>query len=157
MSTIYAIGATALTGGTDGCLDAAFVDAIDDDPGIADGYVAFVPVQGDAMYHYIADADSGADADGWRVIKPLYQSAGVPYTGDLRWILHHCYPFKAIGSETGDIIRWNETTGEWESCSEPFSLKQINLTPLAEAMENTEGGMYYKTGDKAIMVCTEGE
>jgi len=59
------------------------------------------------------------------------------------------------GTITGDIIRWNSVTEAWESCVEPLALKQINLTPLAAAMEDVEGGMYYKSGDKAIMVCTE--
>lgn len=59
------------------------------------------------------------------------------------------------GSNTGDIIRWNSSNGSWESCAEPFDFKQINLTPLSEAMEDIEGGMYYKSGDKSIMVCTE--
>ena len=58
------------------------------------------------------------------------------------------------GSTTGDVIRWNADTEKWESCAEPLALKQINLTPLAAAMEDVEGGMYYKSGDKAIMVCT---
>lgn len=59
------------------------------------------------------------------------------------------------GTTTGDIIRWNAVTEAWESCAEPFDIKQINLTPLAEAMENVEGGLYYKSGDKQIYVCTE--
>ena len=58
-------------------------------------------------------------------------------------------------TNTGDIIRWNDATEQWESCAEPLDLKQINLTPLSAAMEDVEGGMYYKSGDKAILVCTE--
>ncbi|MFY9328394.1 MAG: hypothetical protein WAO76_10305, partial [Georgfuchsia sp.] len=61
------------------------------------------------------------------------------------------------GASTGDIIRWNAATEQWESCAEPFDLKQINLMPLSAAMEDVEGGMYYKADDKAIMVCTEDE
>lgn len=61
------------------------------------------------------------------------------------------------GVNDGDIIRWNTAAGAWESCAEPFDLKQINLTPRAAALENTEGGVFYKTTDKKIYVCTEGE
>ena len=157
MTTVYAIGATALIGGGEGALDAVYVDASEDDPGIHDKDVAFALVQGDAVYHYIADADSGLDEDSPNVIKPDWQSSGVVYTGDLRWILHKCYPYKATGTNTGDIIRWNASSQEWESCAEPFELKQINLTPMENAMEDTEGGMYYKSTDKTIYVCTEGE
>lgn len=60
-------------------------------------------------------------------------------------------------TNTGDIIRWNATAEQWESCAEPLDIKQINLTPLSAAMEDVEGGMYYKSDDKAIMVCTEDE
>ncbi len=58
------------------------------------------------------------------------------------------------GSNTGDIIRWNAVTEKWESNAEPFDFTQINLTPQAGAVENTEGGIYYKT-DKKVYVCTE--
>ena len=156
--TIYAIGATALSGGGSGALDAVYVDAAGDDPGISDGYVAIVCVQGDAIYHYIADADSGLDESSPDVIKPDWLSEGVAYTGDLRWILTKIKPlFAEDGTTTGDIIRWNAVTEQWESCAEPLALKQINLTPLAAAMEDVEGGMYYKSDDKVIMVCTENE
>lgn len=155
---VYAFGATSLIGGGSGALDAVLVSAAGDDPGIADGYVAIVCVQGDAIYHYIADADSGLDEDSPDVIKPDWQSEGVAYDGDLRWILTKVKPlFVEDGASTGDIIRWNAATEQWESCAEPFDLKQINLTPLSEAMEDVEGGMYYKADDKAIMVCTEDE
>lgn len=158
MADIYAIGATSLTGGSSGALDAVLVSAAGDDPGIADGYVAVVCVPDDGIYHYIADADSGLDEDSPDVIKPDWLSAGVAYTGNLRWILTKVKPlFVEDGTTTGDIIRWNETSGEWESCAEPLDFKQINLTPLATAMEDVEGGMYYKADDKAIMVCTEDE
>ena len=59
------------------------------------------------------------------------------------------------GANTGDIIRWNAADNAWESCAEPIDFKQINLTPQSSAVENVEGGMYYKSGDKTIYVCTE--
>jgi len=61
----------------------------------------------------------------------------------------------ADGNSTGDLIRWNATAEAWESCAEPFDFKQINLTPQAGAVENAEGGFYYKSGDKSIYVCTD--
>ena len=81
--TVYAIGATSLTGGGAGALDAVYAG------GIENGRPAVVFIQGDAVSHYMADAASGAAADGVNVIVPLWESAGVPYTGDLRWILHN--------------------------------------------------------------------
>jgi hypothetical protein len=153
---VYAVGATSLIGGGVGALDAILVGAAGDDPGIADGYVAIVCVQGDGIYHYLADADSALDEDSPDVIKPDWQSDGVAYTGDLRWILTKVKPLIIEdGGATGDIIRWNAITEQWESCAEPFDLKQINLTPLAAAVEDVEGGMYYKSSDKAVMVCTD--
>ena len=60
------------------------------------------------------------------------------------------------GTNTGDIIRWNAVTEAWESSAEPLDLTQINLTPQAAAVEDTEGGVYYKSTDKSVYVCTEG-
>jgi len=60
-----------------------------------------------------------------------------------------------IGHNTGDLIRYNAGTGAWESCAEPAEFKQINLTPRDSPMEDTEGGVYYKSTDKSIYVCTE--
>jgi len=150
--TVYAIGATALTGGVSGCLD---FEPVDD---LHDGDPAIVFVQDDAVYHYIADSASGAAESSPDVIKPDFQSTGVAYTGDLRWILHRVDPLGiSDGTNTGDIIRWNAASEAWESSAEPFDFTQINLTPAASAVADTEGGFYYKSGDKAIYVCTEGE
>lgn len=155
---VYAVGATSLVGGAAGALDAILVSAVGDDPGIEDGYIAIVCVPGDGIYYYIADADSGLAEDSPDVIKPDWLSAGVAYTGTLRWILTKVKPLLAEdGTVTGDIIRWNDVTEQWESCAEPLDFKQINLTPRASALENVEGGMYYKSDDKAVMVCTENE
>ena len=162
MMTVYARGMTSLTGGGTGALDAEYVNAngaspwsgTGETPGIHNGDPAFVTVQGDKVYHYIADDDSGASESSPDVIKPDNASAGVPYTGNLRWILHKTYALED-GANTGDIIRWNAADNAWESCAEPIDFKQINLTPQSSAVENVEGGMYYKSGDKTIYVCTE--
>ncbi len=59
------------------------------------------------------------------------------------------------GTNTGDLIRYNAGTGAWESCAEPAEFKQINLTPRDSPMEEAEGGVYYKSTDKSVYVCTE--
>ena len=82
---VYAIGATGLTGGAEGDLDFEFAEEVQN------GYPAFVTIQDGKIYHYIADSTSGAAADGLNIIKPLWESEGVAYTGDLRWILHGVY------------------------------------------------------------------
>ena len=146
---VYAIGATGLTGGAEGDLDFEFAEEVQN------GYPAFVTIQDGKIYHYIADSTSGATADGLNIIKPLWKSEGVAYTGDLRWILHDVHAFED-GTNTGDIIRWNAVTEAWESSAEPFDFTQINLTPQAAAVEDTEGGVYYKSTDKSVYVCTEG-
>ena len=97
--SVYAIGATSLIGGAAGSLDSVYVNANGSDPwsgagetpGIHNGDPAFVTVQGDKVYHYIANSTSGAAESSPDVIKPDNASAGVPYTGDLRWILHKTY------------------------------------------------------------------
>ena len=160
----YAIGATSLTGGGAGALDAEVVSAngvspwsgAGETPGIHNGDPAIVFVQDDAIHHYIADATSGATADGKNIIIPLWLSTGLAYTGALRWILHRTEPLGiGDGANEGDIIRWNAATEAWESSAEPLDFTQINLTPAASAVEDTEGGFYYKSSDKKIYVCTE--
>jgi len=97
--TVYAIGATSLIGGGLGALDAAYVDEIGsspwsgvgETPGIHNGDTAFVPVQGDKIYHYIANSTSGAAESSPDIIKPDELRAGIPYTGDLRWMRHDIY------------------------------------------------------------------
>jgi hypothetical protein len=83
--TVYAIGATSLIGGAAGALDAEYAD------NIANGDPAFVLVQGDKVYHYIANSTSAAAESSPDVIAPDEASAGVAYTGDLRWIRHAVY------------------------------------------------------------------
>jgi len=87
--TVYAIGATSLTGGGVGALDAEHAEDI------GNGDPAFVFVSGDKIYHFIADADSGAAESSPDVIAPDWESAGVAYTGDLRWIRIGVYGISA--------------------------------------------------------------
>jgi hypothetical protein len=61
----------------------------------------------------------------------------------------------ADGTNTGDIIRWNAANNAWESCAEPIDFTQINLTPAASAVEDAEGGMYYKSTDKSVYICKD--
>ena len=58
------------------------------------------------------------------------------------------------GSITGDIIRYNTVTSAWEVKSEPFVFSQIVLTPAAAAVLDIEGGIWYKSTDKSVYVCT---
>jgi len=150
MTVPRAIGCTSLIGGATGSLDSEYASDLNN------GDPALTFVQGDAIYHHIADSTSGAAESSPDVIKPDWESAGVAYTGDLRWILHEIKPATSLedGTNEGDIIRWNAASGAWESSAEPLDFKQINLTPQAAAVENTEGGVYYKSSDKKVYVCT---
>jgi len=152
-----AIGVTSLTGGGVGSLDSEHVKDSSGNIAINDGDPALAFVQGDAVYNYIADADSGLAESSPDVIKPDWESVGVAYTGALRWILHEIKPATSLddGTNTGDIIRWNAVSEAWESSAEPLDFTQINLTPQAAAVANTEGGVYYKSSDKKVYVCTE--
>ena len=58
------------------------------------------------------------------------------------------------GTTTGDIIRYNSVSGAWEVKSEPFVFSQIVLTPAAAAVLDIEGGIWYKSTDKSVYVCT---
>ena len=61
----------------------------------------------------------------------------------------------ASGTNTGDILRWNATTEAWEVKAEPLSFTQITLTPQAAAVANAEGGLYYNSAQKAVLVCVD--
>lgn len=76
-----------------------------------------------------------AGLDSWEITMP--NSSGLP-----------------SGTVTGDFIRYNTVTGAWEVAAEPLSFKQIVLTPAASAMLDIEGGMWYKSTDKSVYVCT---
>ena len=91
MTVPRAIGCTSLIGGGVGALDNEHVNDANGDIQINNGDPALAFVQGDAIYHYIANATSGAAESSPDVIKPDWESAGVAYTGDLRWILHRVY------------------------------------------------------------------
>jgi len=58
------------------------------------------------------------------------------------------------GTVTGDIIRYNSVSGGWEVKAEPLAFKQIVLTPAEAAILDAEGGMWYKSTDKSVYVCT---
>jgi len=59
------------------------------------------------------------------------------------------------GIATGDVIRYNVTSGAWEVKSEPLSFSQIILTPAVAAILDAEGGMWYNSTDKSMYICTE--
>lgn len=99
--TVYAIGATDIATGTEGSLDAEYADDIHH----GDPALVFRP--GDRIYVYIADAMSGATADGLNIVVPREASAGSPYTGLLRWMLHGV-------CEKGDKIMSTPNSGEYK-------------------------------------------
>ena len=58
-----------------------------------------------------------------------------------------------VGTNTGDIIRYNAATGDWESCAEPFEFKGIVLVPMAlPGGAVPEGYVGYNLVDKGIYV-----
>ena len=67
--------------------------------------------------------------------------AGVPGTG------------VPAGTNTGDIIRYNAVTGDWESCAEPFEFQGIVLVPMTlPGGVVAEGFVGYRAVDKSIYV-----
>ena len=59
----------------------------------------------------------------------------------------------SAGTNTGDIIRYNAATGDWESCAEPFEFKGIVLVPMAlPGGIVSEGYVGYNAVDKGIYV-----
>ncbi|MFH2030835.1 MAG: hypothetical protein ABIJ40_09520 [Bacteroidota bacterium] len=59
------------------------------------------------------------------------------------------------GSVTGDIIRWNETTGAWEVKAEPILFNGLVLNPMSAPLDDIEGGLWYKDSEKSVFVCTD--
>ena len=59
------------------------------------------------------------------------------------------------GDITGDFLRWNEEDNAWEVKSEPIEFKQIVLTPAVAALLDKEGGLWYDSVNKSVMVCTD--
>lgn len=137
---VKGIGATALTGGGTGALDSRSGSLL------TDGDVAFV-VTSEGQYVYVLDADSGQAEDPPRVIAPDVNP------GNKRWIL--VASSVPQGVNTGDIIRYNAITGNWESCAEPLEFTQIILIPRAAPVSDVEGGLFYKSTDHGLYVGTE--
>ena len=104
-------GATALTGGASGALDA--IDAADTDGAgtpLADGDMAYVGVAGQFMYFYIVDSSGDAE-NSPETIKPDANA------GSFRW--KRTKPFGVINStpESGEFrikdLR-KEADGDWK-------------------------------------------
>ncbi len=104
-------GALALTGGGAGALDA--IDGNDVD----DGDMALVYVQGDAIYHYILNATSGADESSPDIIAPDVNP------GTKRWVLHKIHnPFDQA-LNTASLVEFAKVNGlELDSLSVGFSV-----------------------------------
>ncbi len=58
------------------------------------------------------------------------------------------------GSVAGDFLRWDGDS--WAVAAEPLEMYsgQITLTPAAAAALDVEGGLWYKSTDKSVYVCT---
>ena len=56
------------------------------------------------------------------------------------------------GTTTGDIIRWNSITGDWESCAEPFEFKGIVLVPMALPGAPVDGQVGFNVADNGLYV-----
>ena len=59
------------------------------------------------------------------------------------------------GVATDDILRWNASTQAWEVKSEPLIFNGIVLSPRIAALSDVEGGLFYKSTDKSVYVCTD--
>ena len=70
-------------------------------------------------------------------------------SGALSWASLNGLP---AGTNTGDIVRYNAISGQWETTVEPFYFKGLVLTPQAAASVSTEGAMYYDSALKAVII-----
>lgn len=64
----------------------------------------------------------------------------------------HAHP---DGTTTGDFLRWNSVSEAWEVSTQPIEVTQITLTPAEAAALDAEGGLWYKSTDKSVYVCTD--
>jgi hypothetical protein len=56
------------------------------------------------------------------------------------------------GSATGDLIRWNALTENWESCAEPFEFHGIVLVPMALPGAPVDGMVGFNIADNGLYV-----
>jgi hypothetical protein len=59
------------------------------------------------------------------------------------------------GSNTGDFVRFNAGSGNWEVAVEPIHLKGVVLTPAVASLVNAVGAVYFDSVVKALIVCTD--
>lgn len=123
---INAYGATALTGGTSGCLDA--IDGSD----LNDGDVAFV-VYGGNLYTFVLDVDSAAVESSPLIIAP--DSNG----GDKRWLLQDY----GVGTLTAD-----SATPAVSSRKKIFKTANVNPTTITALT----GGF---TGQRIVVIIND--
>ena len=94
-----------------------------------------------------------------RIITAAYSTGGSGAGSDFETLddVPDGTSYKKIppGSVTGDIPRWNSTTGTWEVATQPFAFTGIVLTPALAALSNVEGGMFYNSVTKTVEVCTD--
>lgn len=138
MPTTKYYGVTSLTGGGAGALDVC-ADGAD----LNDGDGALAIISG-LVYVYRLNATSGAAENSPKVIAPDVNP------GTKRWILEHTGV--PPGDNTGDVVRYNATLGDWESEAEPISLQGLILTPLASPLSSDLGSIYFNSSDEKIYV-----
>ena len=102
-----------------------------------------------ALHIFDGDSPQGTLVNGCSI----YSNSGELYTMDAAG---NAVCFSALelpnGINTGDIIRYNAISGQWETTVEPFYFKGLVLTPQAAASVSTEGAMYYDSALKAVII-----
>lgn len=87
----------------------------------------------------------------------FYSASGVPYVMDAAGNAKNLMTAGSApdGTAVGDFLRWDGDS--WEVASEPLEMYsgQITLTPALAAALDVEGGMFYKSTDKSVYVCTD--
>jgi hypothetical protein len=59
------------------------------------------------------------------------------------------------GTTTGQVVRYNATSGAWETTSEPLVFAGLVLTPALASALDIEGAIYYQSTTKHVLVCTD--
>lgn len=130
--------ADTLTGGTEGCVD--YIDVANAPIDDGDICLCFAATY---LYVYRANATSAAAESSPAVVAPDY-SAGVAYTGDLRWLLHETYPVDAAIAAISALTPAANKLFYWTSAT---AASLIDITAggravLAEALGAANLGLF---------------
>jgi len=102
-----------------------------------------------------AESTTGATHDNATIVEMLITAEAITDLNTAVNDIENDYVNYTGTPADGDIIRYNNSTGHWESCSEPFTFTQINLSPRSTYVTDIEGGMYYDSEDNSVYVGTE--